>query len=82
MQGTGVWSLGQEDPLEKGLATHSSIPEEYHGERSLVGYGLWGHKESDMTEQPILSLFQAHIKVTGRQQCPADQELTFSNMKC
>ena len=22
---TGVWSLGQEDPLEKGMATHSSI---------------------------------------------------------
>ena len=25
MQETWVWSLGQEDPLEKGIATHSSI---------------------------------------------------------
>ena len=25
MQGTRVQSLGQEDPLEKGMATHSSI---------------------------------------------------------
>ena len=25
MQDTRVWSLGQEDPLEKGMATHSSI---------------------------------------------------------
>ena len=25
MQETGVWSLGREDPLEKGMATHSSI---------------------------------------------------------
>ena len=25
MQGTGVQSLGQEDPLEKGITTHSSI---------------------------------------------------------
>ena len=25
MQQTWVWSLGQEDPLEKGMATHSSI---------------------------------------------------------
>ena len=25
MQKTGVWSLGQEDPLEKGMVTHSSI---------------------------------------------------------
>ena len=26
MQETHVQSLGQEDPLEKGMATHSSIP--------------------------------------------------------
>ena len=25
MQEAQVWSLGQEDPLEKGMATHSSI---------------------------------------------------------
>ena len=25
MQETWVWALGQEDPLEKGIATHSSI---------------------------------------------------------
>jgi len=25
MQETRIWSLGQEDPLEKGMATHSSI---------------------------------------------------------
>ena len=25
MEETQVWSLGQEDPLEKGMATHSSI---------------------------------------------------------
>ena len=25
MQETQIWSLGQEDPLEKGMATHSSI---------------------------------------------------------
>ena len=26
VQETGVRSLGQEDPLEKGIATHSSVP--------------------------------------------------------
>ena len=26
MQDTQVWSLGWEDPLEKEMATHSSIP--------------------------------------------------------
>ena len=56
------------------MATHSSIPEEFHGQRSVVGYSLWGHKESDMTKEPKLSLFQAHTKVTERVQCPADHE--------
>ena len=26
------------------------LPGESHGQRSLVGYGPWGHKESDMTK--------------------------------
>ena len=26
------------------------FPEEFHGQRSLVGYSLWGYKESDATE--------------------------------
>ena len=92
MQETPVRFLGQEDPLEKGWATHSSIlrlpcgstgkestcnagdlgsipglerlpggghgnPLQYfclenpHGQRSLVGYSPWGHKESDTTER-------------------------------
>ena len=39
MQETWVRSLGQEDPLEKEMATHSSILAwEIHGQRSLVGY--------------------------------------------
>jgi len=43
--------LGQEDPLEEEIATHSSILAwETHAQRSLAGCGLWGHKESDMTK--------------------------------
>ena len=46
-----VQSLGWEDPLEEGLATHSSVLAwRIHGQRSLVGYSPWGHKESDTTE--------------------------------
>ena len=38
-QETWVRSLGQEDPLEKGTATHFSILAwKIHGQRSLVGY--------------------------------------------
>ena len=49
MQEMQVGSLGWEDPLEEGMATHS-LPGEPHGQRSLVGYSPWGHKESDTTE--------------------------------
>ena len=46
-----VQTLGQKDPLEEGMATHSSIlAGESHGQRSLEGYSPRGHKESDMTE--------------------------------
>ena len=46
-QETWVQHLGQEDPLENGTATHSSILAwRIHGQRSLVGYSPWGHKES------------------------------------
>ena len=39
MQGVGVRSLGQEDPLEKKMATHPSILSgKSHEERSLTGY--------------------------------------------
>ena len=40
---------GQEDPLEKEMATHSSIlSEKFHGASSLAGYGPCDHKETDM----------------------------------
>ena len=47
---TQVPSLGWEDPLEKGMATHSSILAWRIPQRSLVGYSPWSWKESDMTE--------------------------------
>ena len=34
---TWVGSWGQEEPLEKEIATHSSILGEFHGQRSLAG---------------------------------------------
>ena len=52
MQETWVRSLGWEDPLEKEMATHSSIlAGKFHGWRSLMGYSPWGCKELDTTEQ-------------------------------
>ena len=38
MQETQFRSLGQEDPLEKGMAIHSStLARESHGQRNLAG---------------------------------------------
>ena len=49
---TQVQSLGWEETLKKGMATHSRIlPGEFNGWRSLTGYSLWGCKESDTTER-------------------------------
>ena len=51
MQEIRVQSLHWEDPLEKEVATHSSILAwRIHGQRSLMGCSSWGHKESDTTE--------------------------------
>ena len=41
---TEALSLGQEDSLEKRIATHSSnFPREFHGQRSMAGYKPVGH---------------------------------------
>ena len=51
MQETWVQSLGWEDPLEKGMATHFSIlTGEFHEQKNLVGYSPCDHEGSDMTE--------------------------------
>ena len=34
----------------KWQSTPVLLPGKFHGWRSLVGYSLWGRKESDMTE--------------------------------
>ena len=49
----GSWlrSLGQKSPRKgEWLSTPVFLPRELHGQRSLVGYSPWSHKESDMTE--------------------------------
>ena len=51
MQESWVQSLGWEYPLEEGMATHPVIlPENTHGQRSLVGHSPQGRRESDTTE--------------------------------
>ena len=52
VQETGVQFLGQEDPLEKGMAIHSSIPAwRIPWTEKPGGLQSMGSKESDTTEQ-------------------------------
>ena len=49
---TQVWSLSQEDPLEKKWQpTPVLLPGKSHGQRSMVGYSPWGRKELDTIER-------------------------------
>ena len=62
MQETQVPSLGQEDPLEKEIAIHSSILA-WRIPWTEVGYSPGVHKESDTTEPlhfPFLSQILSH----------------------
>ena len=68
MQETWVWSLGQEDPLKKGMATHSSIlawkilwTEKPSGVRSM-----WLQRVLDTTEQLTHSHFHYLITLCSK----------------
>ena len=51
MQEMWVRSLGGEDPLQKGMAPHSSILAwESPWTEDLMGYHPWGCRESDVAE--------------------------------
>ena len=51
MSETRVQSLGWEDPLEKEMATHSSILAwEIPRKEEPGGIQSWGHKQLDMTK--------------------------------
>ena len=71
-QEMGVRSLGQEDPLEEGMATHSRfLPGESHGQRSLAGYRPWGRTESDTTAVTEYALLNIKPDKTARSRCVA-----------
>ena len=38
------------------------LPRQFHGQRSLVGYSSWGHKESDTTER-LVSVVKIHANI-------------------
>ena len=58
----GYW----EDSLEKEMAPHTPVflLEKSHGQRSLVGYSPWGHKESDVAEHTLQGSFMSKHTLT------------------
>ena len=72
-----AWSLvGKTSWRRKWQTPPVFLPGEFHRQRSLEGYGPWGHKESDMTEgwstqrnpvgvllppEGLLSLYVVHL---------------------
>ena len=66
MQETRVRFLGQEDPLEKGMATHPSILTwRIPRAEEPVGYRPRGRKESDTTERPSTHQYNWLNKTLG-----------------
>jgi len=64
MQETWVQSLGGKILWRKAWQpTPVFLSGEFHGQRSLVGYSPWGHKELDLTERPTLSLSHMKVKI-------------------
>ena len=64
MQGSWVRSLGPDNPLKKGMATHS-MPGEVYGQRSLAGYSPWACIKLDMTKGLTLPLFLPSLDCFG-----------------
>ena len=51
-QETQVQSLGRKDPWRrKQQPIPVFLPGKFHGQRKLVVYSPWGHKESDTAQQ-------------------------------
>ena len=64
MQETWVQTLGWEDPLEEGMATHSStLAWIILWTEELASYSPQGFTESDMTEATKQQQEQYHLKV-------------------
>ena len=68
MQKMQVLSLGQDNPRRKQQPTPVFLSVKFYGQRRLVGYSLWGHKESDTTEE-----LNTHKSLSSSDKCCVEQ---------
>ena len=69
---TRVWSLSWEDPLEKEMATPSSIlAGKSHGQKSLAGYKPWGCKKlgQDLATKQLQPLLSSAVIIFDSEGC-------------
>ena len=68
-QETWAGSLGEEDPMERGMATIPVfLPKEFHGQKPLSGYSPWGLKD---THEPIYDISETQsVQAYNDQQLP------------
>ena len=57
---------GQEDPLKEEMATH--LPGKTSGQKSLLGYSLWGCKHSDTTEGVSMHTCTDGVQTTAQKE--------------
>ena len=69
VQETWIQFLGQKDPWRREwLPTPIFLPEQFPGQRRLVSYNPWGHKEFDTTEWLTLEHLNDHSSITYNSQ--------------
>ena len=58
---SSIAGLGRSPEVSNSNQLQFFLPEKFHGQRSLAGYSLWGHKESDMTERLTHNLLKCSL---------------------
>ena len=67
----GIREMGQEDPLEEGIQpTPIFLPGESHGQRNLLGYSPWDHKESYMVEVTLQASISLCVCLLNKNKTP------------
>ena len=71
---SSIPGLGRSPWRREWLPTPVFLPGESHGQRRLVGYSPWGHRESDTTEQLHFTLRSNSVFCDGGRNAVARKE--------
>ena len=81
--GSLSWKIPWSKKWQPTTVCQARIPGKFHGQRNLVGYSLWSHKESDTIEQAHMhSNTRCHIKGMNHDPSKPFLALSFLFIKC